>query len=88
MELETIRKEIDFLDNELLKIITKRMALMPEIVKIKKELNLPIHQPKREASLLAERMAVAKSLDLDPEMVKKLFQLIVANARKIQEEII
>jgi len=88
MKLIEIRKKIDFLDNELIKIITKRMSLMPKIAQIKKEEGLSTFDADREIYLLADRMQVAKELGLDPKMIEKIFKILLNGSRKIQEEII
>ena len=47
--LKDIRKEIDSLDQELIEIFAKRLALVKKVGEIKHQQSLPIYVPEREA---------------------------------------
>lgn len=49
--LEELRKEINFIDDEILKLFEQRMNVVKEIYFVKQELNLPTHVPAREQSM-------------------------------------
>ncbi|MGI5842363.1 MAG: chorismate mutase [Christensenellales bacterium] len=49
--LDELRKEINFVDDEILKLFEKRMDIVKEINKIKTELGLPIFVPERETQM-------------------------------------
>jgi len=51
--LEELRKEIDLIDDEMLKLFTKRMAVVKEIALIKKTKGLEIHNQEREQEILS-----------------------------------
>ena len=63
MELHDLRKEIDAIDDELVKLFTQRMEVSAKIAGYKKEKSLPIFVPAREREKLAD---VAKKAG--PEM--------------------
>ena len=54
MELKDLRSEIDKVDDEMVKLFTKRMEISAQIAACKKEKNLPIFVPAREREKLAE----------------------------------
>ncbi len=52
MELQDYRKELDTLDEELLKLFTRRMEIAAQIGAYKKEHGLPVYDPARERQIL------------------------------------
>lgn len=47
-----IREQIDAIDDEIIKLLNRRMQLCKEIAKIKKEANIPVEDCKREYEIL------------------------------------
>ena len=54
MELKDLRNEIDQIDDELVKLFTRRMDVSARIAGVKKEKSLPIFVPAREREKLAD----------------------------------
>ena len=54
MELNELRKKIDSIDDELVALFTRRMAISGQIAGVKKEKSLPIFVPAREREKLAD----------------------------------
>ena len=54
MDITEIREQIDSVDDELVQLFKKRMALSAQIADYKKEHNLPIYVPAREREILQE----------------------------------
>ena len=54
MELKDLRSEIDEIDDQLVKLFTKRMEVSAKIAGVKKEKSLPIFVPAREREKLAD----------------------------------
>ena len=52
MELQDYRKELDTLDEELLKLFARRMEIAAQIGAYKKEKGLPVYDPARERQIL------------------------------------
>ncbi|MBW3023246.1 chorismate mutase [Candidatus Woesearchaeota archaeon] len=88
MDIPEIRKAIDAVDKELLAIIAKRMELAAAVGKIKKEKNMQIQDAAREAQIIETKKNLAKKYKLNPEMVEKIFGLLLEDSRRIQQEII
>ncbi|MFO7710922.1 MAG: chorismate mutase [Candidatus Woesearchaeota archaeon] len=86
MNLDSIREEIESIDDDILRLLAKRMELAPVIGKYKKENGLAITQPEREKSLVAMHVKQGKELGLEPEFVKELYKLIMQEMRKKQCE--
>ena len=88
MDLSELRKEIDRLDHDLLCILAKRMKLIPEVAKYKKENNLPRYQPEREKEIIKSRRELAIKLELNPDLVESLSREIIKDAHRIETEIL
>lgn len=54
MDINTLRDEIDQIDDQLVKLFTQRMDVAAKIADYKKENNLPIHVPSREREKLMD----------------------------------
>ena len=84
-QLEKYRINLDDLDEQILKLLSKRMELSELIGKYKKEMNLAPYQPERWAAVLEDRLVRAESLKLSKEFVKKIFDLIHIESIQRQE---
>lgn len=63
MDLSDVRVEIDALDDELVKLFEKRLALSMEVAKVKERDNLPILNTARERSII-NRLTEGKADDI------------------------
>ena len=84
MELKALREQIDQIDNELVQLFSKRMAISAQVADYKKEHNMPIHVPTREREILQE---VAKKAG--PEMdnyARVLYSMIFELSRSYQRK--
>ena len=52
MDLNELRNEINGIDDEILGLFLRRMALTRQVAEYKREKNLPIYQPQREQEIL------------------------------------
>lgn len=74
--LEALRRRIDGLDDALLELLSKRMAVAREIGRVKQGRNMGVVQPMRYNELLRRRLEEADSLGLDADFVKTLLQTV------------
>jgi chorismate mutase len=83
LDIDDIRKEIDRLDRELLRIFNERAALALAIGEIKKEKGLPVYDPKRE-KLIFDRMKAANAGPLDDSAIIRLFERVIDESRSLE----
>ena len=83
MDIDEIRLKINQLDNELLQIFNQRAALALKIGEVKKELNLPIYDPRRE-KLIFERMKNLNEGPLDDAAITRLFERVIDESRSLE----
>lgn len=85
MDLNDIRKEIDAIDDRLVRLFTQRMALSAQVAAYKKEHQLPIFVPAREQEKLAD---VAEKAGPDiAGYTQELYAAIFELSRSYQSEL-
>ena len=84
MNLEEYRKQIDVVDDEIVRLFQERMSIAAEIAKFKKENGLPILQPAREREKLAE--VSGKSREDMQSYMRVLYSLLFELSRTYQEK--
>ncbi len=86
MSLEDIRKNIDALDGELLRLLNQRADLVHQVGEIKKKDGLEIYAPEREESLL--QALVTKSKGRLPEKsIRAIYREIMSAALALEENL-
>ena len=83
-ELEKLRREIDAVDDELLKLINRRAGLASRIGTAKA--GAPAYRPEREAEIL-RRVAQANPGPLAAERVSAVFREVISACRGLEEAI-
>jgi chorismate mutase len=78
-----MRKEIDGLDNELLRIFNERAALALQIGEVKKQKGLPVYDPDREKRIF-DRMQAANSGPLEDNAIVRLFERVIDESRRLE----
>ena len=76
--LDELREEIDSVDNDLIELIAKRMAVVEKVVQIKQELSIPVVNENREAEVAKKWEEKAKKLNLDSEHLSRILKDILA----------
>lgn len=79
-----LRKEIDRIDTQLLSLIKQRLEVAKEVGLYKKAHNLPIIDKAREKEVLEDKRKKALEANVNPELMQKIFRLLIAEARKVQ----
>jgi chorismate mutase len=74
--LQTLRKEIDEIDDELLNLIAKRMNVSEKIGDFKKQHKMAVLQMDRWKQVLEHHINKGVSLGLNDESVKEIFEII------------
>lgn len=83
MDLNSLRVEIDKIDNELLKLLDKRMGFVKEVGKLKIRSNAAIYHPKREQEIL-ERLKNSKKTNITNNGIQAIYQEIFATSRYLE----
>ena len=83
--LSDCRKAIDVLDLKILALLNERTRIVEEIGRIKRQLALPIYEPKREDQVF-HNVTHNNAGPLTAEAVKRVFERIIDEMRNIQRD--
>ena len=81
--IDALRRRIDELDEQLVRLLSERAACALEVGRVKKAAGIDIYQPSREADVLAHVAAVNRG-PLDDAAIKRLFERIIDEARRLE----
>ena len=81
--LDDLRREIDAIDERLVKLLSERAACALQIGHEKKLAGLQVYQPSREADVLNHVQRI-NSGPLDDAAMKRLFERIIDEARRLE----
>ncbi|HUH13765.1 MAG TPA: chorismate mutase [Longimicrobiales bacterium] len=82
--LQSLRARIAAADEALVEILAERLALARAIGAVKRELDLPVLDPAREAEVVRRAAERAREQGVDPELVRDIVWRIMAQARGAQ----
>ena len=83
MTIDDLRREINRLDGELLRLFNQRADLALKIGEIKKQLGIPVYDPERE-KLIFETMARENPGPLENEAIIRLFERVIDESRRLE----
>jgi chorismate mutase len=81
--IESLRKRIDDLDEQLVRLLSARAACALEVGRAKKAAGVEIYQPTRESEVLAH-VANLNRGPLDNGAIRRLFERIIDEARRLE----
>jgi chorismate mutase len=84
-KIEELRDKIDTIDNELLKLINRRLMLTREIGEVKKENHLNIVDMPREKAMFDALEEKCHKLGLDKRIISTIWQEILKASYRSQE---
>jgi chorismate mutase len=85
-DLEELRRQIDALDETLLRLLAERMKVARQIGSYKKAHDLSVADPARMEAVLAVQQAKAQAADLPEEYIKQLYEIIYKYTIEVEAE--
>ena len=86
--LDDLRKDIDRVDEVIVRLLNERARVACEIGRIKKELGIEVYQPEREKQVLAHVRGIAAEGPLGADAIARLFERIIDEARRLERRLI
>lgn len=86
-KLAALRKDIDKLDDQIIKVLSDRMKIVEKIGEYKRDNNVTILQVDRWDEIIQKRSNVAQALKLDKDFVVKMLELVHNESIRKQNEI-
>lgn len=88
MTIEEIRNKIDLLDSRIIGLIAERQAIAARMAHEKYLAGLPIRDDERRAALLERVFNEAVEQQIDPVMVRRIFEILMDMSEERQRECI
>ena len=82
-EVDGLRRRIDVIDDQLMKLLNSRSACAVEIGRLKRRFGMAVYQPDREAWIL-ERVEVNNPGPLDSGAVRRVFERVIDEGRRLE----
>lgn len=82
--LQTLRQDIDAVDEEIIAAIVRRMTLARAIGALKQQAGQPVLDPAREASVVSRAAMRGRDAGLPEQDVRALYWQLMALARRAQ----
>jgi len=86
--LDDLRRDIDRVDEVLVRLLNERARCVCEIGRVKKEHGIEVYQPDREKDVLKHVRQVASEGPLGPEAIGRLFERIIDEARRLERRVV
>jgi chorismate mutase-like protein len=86
--LDDLRRDIDRVDEVLVRLLNERARCVCEVGRLKKEQGLDVYQPDREKEVLAHVRNIAAEGPLGADAVARLFERIIDEARRLERRVV
>ena len=84
LDLDELRRRIDAVDQNILKLLHERVGLVMAVGEYKRERGIAVYDPTRERALL-DRLCKAAEPPLDAETIRRIFERLVDESRRIEQ---
>jgi len=84
MDLSDWRTRIDDLDRKILALVNERARCVLELAPLKRQMHIPVHEPRREQAVLSNLRA-HNTGPLSDEAVCQIFESIMQQMRAVQK---
>ena len=86
MDLDDLREEIEQIDHELVELIAQRTYVATAVADVKAERGLPTTDEQQEDAVMERAGENAKQFDVDANLVKAIFRLLIELNKVEQRE--
>ena len=86
--LDELRRDIDRVDEVLVRLLNERARCACEVGKLKKELGIDVYQPEREKQVIEHVRSIAVEGPLGPDAIARLFERIIDEARRLERRVV
>jgi chorismate mutase len=83
LDISDWRDEIDRIDEDLVELLNRRSRCALEIGRIKRELNIPVYSPNREAEVIRHVLGINEG-PLEMGAIRRLFERIIDESRSLE----
>lgn len=84
LDLAELRRSIDAVDQQILKLLHERVRLVMLVGEYKRERGIAVYDPARERALL-DRLCQAAEPPLDADTIRRIFERLIDESRRIEQ---
>lgn len=84
-KLKELRVFIDDLDRRIVGLLNERVSVVEDIGRVKRDADMPVVEPDREAIVFANVRSVTSDDPLAQQAVRRIFERIIEEMRQIQK---
>ncbi len=85
MELGELRQSLDALDTQMVSLLTERAKIIMQVGAFKRQHNIPVHIPEREAAIIA-RLQALNAGPLSGEALERIYRTIFEEMRRLENK--
>jgi chorismate mutase len=86
--LEELRRNIDRLDEVIVRLLNERARVVCEIGQLKRADSVAVYDPEREKQILAHVCSVACEGPLGPDAVARLYERVIDESRRLERLVV
>jgi chorismate mutase-like protein len=86
--LEPFRRQLDFLDGEIARLLGERFDVCREVAYYKREHDIPMMQPERVIEVRERYLRRGAEVNLPADFTAALFELLIGATCKLEDELI
>jgi chorismate mutase len=86
MTLDELREEIEAIDREIVELIARRTYVADTVAEVKSQRDLPTTDESQETRVMDRAGANAEQFDVDANLVKAIFRLLIELNKVEQRE--
>ena len=79
-----LRQQIDKLDEEIIRLLKKRMGISKAVGKLKEELDIPVEDKNRENEII-DRLTHQAGQNLSEEQLIRIFTAVFKSSKQVQK---
>jgi chorismate mutase-like protein len=83
-ELDALRRAIDDIDSKILDLVSERVKVVLAVGDYKRARSMAAYDPERERQML-ERLCARAQSPLDAETVRRIFERLIDESRRIEQ---
>jgi chorismate mutase-like protein len=87
MSLESFRRRLDPLDDEIARLLGERFEICREVARFKASEGIPMMQPQRVEEVRARYLARGAEAGLPADFTAELFELLIGATCKLEDEL-
>jgi chorismate mutase len=87
MDLNTLRADIDAIDNEIVAFVARRLDVCRKVALVKSQVGTPMMQPGRVKEVKERCAEIGRERGLRPEFVSQLYDLIIGETCAMEDRL-